>query len=599
MITDTRVPCWLVGLVVLCWTPAARAIDDPSFDFKTLTTPHFYVHYEQRLRPLARRSARLAEQAHADLAPLLGHRPEKRTHVVLDDRVDLANGSANVFGRNVVKLYATPPAPDGVLGYYNDWLKVLIYHEYVHILHLDTRGEVLPWTDYLLGKQFHPNAVLPGWYVEGLAVLEESRLTGTGRNNSALFQMWLRTAALSDRFFSLGTATGLPEAWPQGTAPYLYGGAFTDYIADTHGQSFFRTFNHRYGRRIIPFALNKTAEDISGKTFHRLWKEWTAAEYGRAVARTIRVEAEGGTELEYLTEGGNLHRYPRMRPGTRQVSFYKSDLETNERFAVVEHGDTRVRTLHPAEGVTGSADWTPDGETLVYGRQTVYGSTYTYQDLYAWHAESDSVVRMTRKERARDPAVSPDGDRLAYVRNRRGTMDLVVCARTGTELNDCRAVAGGAVTDPGTRRHWQQISGPTWAPDGGAVVFSRWQLDTGRRDLWRWNRKSGELQQLTDDRAQQLDPTFGPDGSLYYASDRTGIFNIYRRRRPTGESHRVSNVVRGVFHPRVSPNGEWIYVSAYTDDGYELARFEHPVSGADARSTTANTEKQPAPPDVS
>jgi hypothetical protein len=34
--------------------------------------------------------------------------------------------------------------------------------------------------------------------------------------------------------------------------------------------------------------------------------------------------------------------------------------------------------------------------------------------------------------------------------------------------------------------------------------------------------------------------------------------------------------------PRVSPDGEWIYVSAYTHEGYDIARFRHPGRGRPA-----------------
>ena len=34
-------------------------------------------------------------------------------------------------------LYATPPANSSQLAYYDDFLRVLIWHEYTHILNID------------------------------------------------------------------------------------------------------------------------------------------------------------------------------------------------------------------------------------------------------------------------------------------------------------------------------------------------------------------------------------------------------------------------------------------------------------------------------
>lgn len=252
---------------------SAVAVDDPTLDRETLQTEHFYVHYPDKLRGFARRTAEVAEEAHEIMTPLLGENPEGRTHIVVNDDVDTANGSANVFGRRIIRVFAMPPAPSGVLGYYTDWLRILVYHEYAHILHLTTESDILETLNTVVGDVLHPNALLPSWYVEGLAVMYESRLTGSGRNHSSLFQMWLRAAALDDELFSIGTVSGSPISWPQGTAPYLYGGSFLEYIVDRHGLEFARKFNQMYGQRAVPYALNVTARRAGGDTFHRMWRD--------------------------------------------------------------------------------------------------------------------------------------------------------------------------------------------------------------------------------------------------------------------------------------------------------------------------------------
>lgn len=582
---------FLLALACALWLmhPAsAGAVDDPDLDFQTLETPHFYVHYYDEVEALAHRAARTAEEAHRLLVPLLGLDPAGKTHIVINDRVDTANGSANTLGRNVIRIYGMPPNPDGVLGYYDDWLRILMYHEYVHILHLETSGGLIPYLNLFLGNLLHPNAALPRWYVEGLAVVHESNRTGTGRNNSSLFRMYLRTAALEGTFFDLGTTTGNPTSWPQGTTPYLYGGYFMDYVIDKHGENFPNRFNHRYGSRLIPFALNAISEDITGQTFHDMWQEFRAHMAAEAEARRVAVEAAGRTQLQQITDGGNTHRYPRVRPGTDQMTFYANGLQSHGMFAATPFrggGETDgkpppVRQLFEIEGAPGPADWTPDGRAMLYSRGTYQKNVYVYQDLYAWRPDTGDHRQLTSGERAREPAISPDGKRVAYVRNRAGTMDLVVCRLVRLTLRDCRVVVGGSKVDDTEDRHWQQIAGPRWTPDGAGVVFSWWRLDLRQRDLWLW-RPDG-LERLTDDAAQDIDPHFGPDGLLYFSSDRTGIYNIYARelgpegRRTDGRTWQASNVVRGLFSPWVSPDGRWIYAAGYTAEGYELVRFERP-----------------------
>lgn len=569
-----------MSLTALLWPSSAAALDDPELDYYTLETEHFYVHYYTGTEALARRVARVHEEAHEILSPILDWKPASKTHVVLNDKADTANGSATVYGRNRVIIYGMPPEPEGVLGYYDDWLRILVYHEYVHILHLDTATEEAPIINTLIGKQINPNQVLPRWYTEGLATLYESLRTGTGRVNSSLFRMWLRTAALEDQFFELGTATGLPVNWPSGSAAYLYGGFFLDYVTRTRGQEFAREFNHIYGSRLIPFSLNQAAEEAGGSTFHEMWREWTAHVQGEAVATQIAVEARGRTPLEFVTDAGGANRYPAARPGRGEVSFYRSDLQSHSAFSVTSTGGTDHEELFDVDGATGAHDWSPDGETLVYGRHAIDKNVYNYADLFARDIATGRDRRITRKERAREPAVSPDGERVAYVRNLHGTMELVVRPLGAHSNQNVRVLTGANDWPDDEDGHWQQISQPTWRPDGRAIAFSWWRLDTRQRDLWLYDfdRPEGErLRQLTDDAAQDLDPYFGDDGSLYFASDRTGIFNAYLMQIDEGKTWQLSNVVNGVFHPRPSTDGTWIYVSAYRKDGYEIARFRRPT----------------------
>ena len=60
------------------------------------------------------------------------------------------------------------------LGFYDDWMRQLIYHEYAHILHTDTSKGLHTILNSIFGKFALNNAVTPRWYTEGLAVYYET-----------------------------------------------------------------------------------------------------------------------------------------------------------------------------------------------------------------------------------------------------------------------------------------------------------------------------------------------------------------------------------------------------------------------------------------
>ncbi len=575
----------LLGLLVLLCTTPAAAIDDPDLDYYTITTPHFYIHYYDGLEGLARRTAIAAEESHQVLSPLLDWEPANRTHVMVIDRLDSANGFARVFGRNFITIFGMPPQADSVLGYYDDWLRVLMYHEYVHILHLDTNPGIPQWVNRIIGKQYHPNSVMPRWYIEGIAVYLESYRTGAGRVQSPLFRMWLRTAALEDSLFTLGQSTGLPIQWPSGSAPYLYGTFFIDHIVRNHDENFIRDFNHRYGGRVLPFALNRTTKDITGRNFDEHWESFTAEALGEARARQVAIKAAGETTLTLLTDGGGRNRYPAIRPGRGGVTFHRADLTTHPVFAALPNSQASPQTIFDGTGSAGPSAWSPDGETLYFSRTTITKNVYSYQDLFAFTPSTGEVNQLTETDRAREPAISPDGRWLTHIRNRAGSMELIL--RPLDDPGPEQILLGRDDHDPKDDAHWQQISRPIFTADSRGIIFSWWRLDRRQRDLFLVDIESGEIDQLTDSPSHDMDPHLGPDGLLYFTGDVDGIFNIHAMDLDSREIWQVTNVVNGVFSPVVTPDRRWIYVHAYTHKGFEIARFAHPqrFRHADRRPT--------------
>ena len=140
------------------------------------------------------------------LVPLLGAEPKRKTQARrrgrhrLGQRVGYRSGQASDFpaGR--------APRQPLVLGDYDDYVYMLVAHEYVHVLHLGTVGGVPSWLNWIFGEVWVPNATQPRFVTEGLATYQESHLSSAGRMRSALFDMYLRADVLEDGLLIPGSS---------------------------------------------------------------------------------------------------------------------------------------------------------------------------------------------------------------------------------------------------------------------------------------------------------------------------------------------------------------------------------------------------------
>jgi Tol biopolymer transport system component len=97
---------------------------------------------------------------------------------------------------------------------------------------------------------------------------------------------------------------------------------------------------------------------------------------------------------------------------------------------------------------------------------------------------------------------------------------------------------------------------PAYSPDGNWLLFS--SNRSGNNDLWRLDRRSGELQRLTDHEAQDWDPATSPDGrSLVFSSNRSGRYQIWMA-EADGSSPRQVTDLENAQNPTMTADGDWI-----------------------------------------
>lgn len=314
---------------------------------------------------------------------------------------------------------------------------------------------------------------------------------------------------------------------------------------------------------------------------------------GRMLAFSARRGRQGAYSLHLLPlDGGPPQRLtspaatypgdlaPAFSPDGRLLAFVRTALDGRQDVAVVTVEGGRVRRLaREQRGVTG-LDWTADGEEVVYAatREGAAGLWRVGLDggdprWVALGTEGGEVAGPTVARRGpglafarqlarsqvvevgpgdergrpllpstqddRQPAVSPDGRRVAFVSTRTGSHEVWTAGPDGA---DARRM---------TRFEGARVSAPRWAPDGERLVVSA-RAD-GDADVFVLL-PDGTARPLTDHPADDVAPTWSRDGRwVYFASDRGDQWQVYRVPAGGGDAEPVT--VRGGVAAAEAPGG--------------------------------------------
>jgi hypothetical protein len=607
--------CFAGALAALVCARPASAANDPKLLWKSIETPHFRITYYSTEEEVAKHVATLAESIYTRLVPAVGWPPSEITEILLSDQTDSANGSATAVPYNAIHLNVTAPDDMSPLGDVDDWYLELVTHEYTHILHTDHIQGIPALINRILGKTYAPNQVQPHWLLEGLAVFEESTYTSGGRLRSSMWNMWMRADVLEDNVATLDVFSNGPRRWPQGNIWYLYGSFFMQWIAEQYGEQAIRAMIDDYAYQLIPYGINRSIRRATGRTYEELYPAWVAAMKRYFGAQADAVRARGLREGVRVTHGGNTAEHPRWIPKNAWPE-YAGDLLLFQDDGHTRGGQWALPLVRDAQGRVvgsredgrdllirtngdGSASFLPDG-TAVFSGNDIHNNLFLFDDLFELPAHEKSPtgidgkrVRWTDGWRALDPSVSPDGRRVVFTTNHRGTTYLMMA-----DIVPSRTIAGqhelAKVRPLVPSASFDQAFTPRWSPDNRHVAYSAWTRG-GYRDVRIVDTADGSFVEVTHDRAVDGGPCYSADGRwLYFSSDRTGIMNVYAYELATGRLQQVTNVLGGAYQPEPSPDGRSLAYVGYTHAGYDV--FVIGLDEAQWLDALPYEDTRPAPP---
>ncbi len=536
-------------LLTLACAGAAGAQLVPNDDWRTLRTAHFRVHFTPPLEEQARRAAVNAERAYAQLAAELTP-PRGPIDLVIADNVDFVNGYATTFPSNRIVVFAQPPVDVSGLRHYDDWNALVLTHELAHVFHLDRARGIWKLGQAVFGRNplLFPNAYVPSWVIEGIAVYFESRLTGTGRLESSEHTMMARAAVREGRLPTLQELSPGTTRFPGGEVVYVYGSLLFDHLARTRGSASIRDFVERTSGSLIPFLLTPTSRGAFGMSFQTAWQNWRDS---------LRRMQPPGTELlpgwQQVTRGGRVALFPRWFGDTTLIYAGNKGDDVPAAYQLSLGGEERKlgRRNGPSPNVR-----MPDG-SILFSQPEYLGIYRVRNDLYV--ERNGSQRRLTRGARLSLPDVRSDG-RIVAVQVMPGSTRLVSVSPDGENIVP--------LTESSLDVQWAD---PRWSPDGTRIVAVR--QSRGLSGLAILDAEGNVLRIFGAARAINSGPTWSADGRrIYFSSDRSGLPQIYVAEVGVGVTglSRITDVATGVFSPDESLNGSNLAAVIFKADGYHI-----------------------------
>jgi dipeptidyl aminopeptidase/acylaminoacyl peptidase len=255
----------------------------------------------------------------------------------------------------------------------------------------------------------------------------------------------------------------------------------------------------------------------------------------------LRLVSTRNGELRQITSGPFAKTYPRFSPDGRRVAFEsEGDIWTVE----LESGATRRLTTHVA--ADRAAAWSPDGRSIAFA-----SNRWGRWDLYVMSAggERESLRRLTGDDfREERPTWSPDGRWVLFLSAR----DAHFYSRGIFRV----PAAGGSVSRL-TPEDNARNNLPSFAPGGEKVAYVSDR--SGYLNIWTMQPDGTDHRQLTrvpqdqdypeNDHIQSMGLHWSPEGTrLLHFTNRLGNLDLMSVRAANGETDTVGNT-DGSHHP--------------------------------------------------
>jgi Tol biopolymer transport system component len=582
----SQIKLLLIALLLTAFSSASaqaayfgrNKIQYKDLQWEILNTPHFEIYFYKGEESFAVRAALLLEDGYQMLSNKLQTTLPWKVPIIL-------YASHNDFQQTNV---SSSLIPEGVQGFAEPGRKRIVLpfnesfyafrHTAVHELaHVFTFNIVY---NRLLDNVFARSYLfpIPLWIAEGVA---EYLSVGWDADSD----MFIRDAVIYDYIMDLDFVSGY----------YVYkeGQSVFNYIADNYGrEKILEILNvlatSRSGDAALEAALGLSSRELSAR-----WKKSLRKHYWPLYGNKMDVDDIGRRLSNHIKDHSYYNTKPVLSPDGETIAFF-SDRGGLVGIYLMSALDGKIikklisgsqsRRFESLHFYYSSLSFSPDGGRLAFIAKSKGRDALFIQDV----KNGDIIKKIdVHADGLSAPDWSPMGDSIILSATINGQTDLVLVAvEDGTYSR--------LTNDPA-----DQLS-PRFFPDGKHIVFTYYPevtIDvpadfTSERknilsemdflapdnikhdvslDIYEMDLSSAAIRPLVQTGGDDTSPVILKDGkTIIFTSDESGITNLYKGNIETGEHHRFTDIIGGLFSPDIDEDKGRITFSAFVHGGYDI-----------------------------
>ena len=213
--------------------------------------------------------------------------------------------------------------------------------------------------------------------------------------------------------------------------------------------------------------------------------------------------------------------------------------------------------------VYSSPTWHPSGEIIYFSKKSKFPNRNgsKYYDLYEYHLKDEKEQRITKDARAFFPVYVEKDSSIAYLATFDGYQDVYILDLKSSQIKrltnfEERPILSGLDYDmvehrlifDMTTNHYKDIGALSLSDTSFKMIMNN--------PLW-----------------DERNMTITDDGTLIYADDRSGIYNLYMIDPKDTLQGYVTNVTGGAFMPDIAQDGRILF-SSYNEGRYTIALLD-------------------------